>query len=68
MAGDIVNLKLYRKVKAREEKERAAEAARAKHGRPKVERLQTEAEAARQRERLEALRRDGAPPRDVPER
>ena len=42
MAGDIVNLKLYRKVKEREAKEREAEAARAKHGRPRVERLKTE--------------------------
>ena len=58
MAGDIVNLKLYRKVKEREAKEREAEAARAKHGRPRVERLKTEAEAARQQERLDAVKRD----------
>ncbi len=58
MAGDIVNLKLYRKVKEREAKEREAEAARAKHGRPKVERLKTEAEAVRSQERLDAMKRD----------
>ena len=56
--GDIVNLKLYRKVKEREAKERESEAARARHGRPKVERLKTEAEAVRQQERLDALKRD----------
>lgn len=59
MAGDIVSLKLYRKVKAREAKEREAAANRAAHGRPKVERLRTEAEEARQRDRLDAVKRDG---------
>ena len=58
MAGDVVNLKLFRKIRAREEKEREAAANRAAHGRPKVERLRTGAEEARQRERLEALRRE----------
>ena len=58
MAGDIVNLKLYRKIKAREESEREAEANRAKHGRPKVERLRSEAADARRRELLDALKRD----------
>jgi len=58
MAGDIVNLKLYRKVKARGEKERETEANRAKHGRPKIERLRSDAEEARRREKLDALKRE----------
>ena len=60
--GNIVNLKLYRKVKAREEKEREAEANRAKHGRTKIERLRTGAEDIRKRDHLDALKRDRAPP------
>ena len=64
MAADIVNLKLYKKIKAREQKEREAEANRAKHGRPKVERLHTEAEEARQRERHDAGKREDAPDKD----
>ena len=58
MPGDIVNLKLYRKVRAREEKEREATANRAAQGRPKIERLRTEAEKVRQRDKLDAVKRD----------
>ena len=56
--ADIVNLKLARKVREREARERAAEENRAKHGRSKTERERIEAELTRNRERLEALRRE----------
>ena len=43
--ADIVNLKAFRKQKARTEKEREAEANRLKFGRTKAEKKQTAAEA-----------------------
>jgi hypothetical protein len=56
--AEIINLKLVRKVREREAKERAAETNRAKHGRSKVEKLQDALEERRQRDRLDALKRD----------
>lgn len=46
--GDVVNLRMARKQKARLDKEKTAEQNRALHGRTKAERLVARTEAARQ--------------------
>jgi hypothetical protein len=45
--ADIINLKAVKKARARAEKERTADANRAKHGRTKDERTRAEAELSR---------------------
>ena len=52
--GDVVNLKLSRKRKAREVKEVEASANRAKFGTPKVERKLTGAKRELEKQRLDA--------------
>lgn len=56
--AEIVNLKSVRKAKARTEKERAAEANRAKFGRTKAERKADDAEKARLDRTLDGARLD----------
>ena len=56
--AEIINLKLARKVRERQAKEREAEANRTKHGRTTVEKLRDAVEERKQRERLDALKRD----------
>jgi hypothetical protein len=53
MMGDVVNLKLARKRKAREAREVEASANRAKFGTPKARRELTEAERDLERKRLD---------------
>lgn len=57
--GEVVNLRLLRKRKARAEKEQAAERNRAAHGRTKAERERDAAEAGKNRAFLDGHRRDG---------
>ncbi|MBE0692193.1 MAG: DUF4169 family protein [Aquamicrobium sp.] len=63
--GEVVNLRLLRKRKARADKEQAAERNRAAYGRTRAERERDEAEAERTRAFLDGHRRDvrddGAP-------
>ena len=56
--SEIVNLRQARKQKARAEKEAAAAAKRAKFGRTKGERRQTDAERARAARDLDGKKRD----------
>jgi ribosomal protein S2 len=56
--ADIINLKAVKKAKARAEKERTAEANRAKHGRTKDERSRTEAEQDRLDHTLDGAKMD----------
>lgn len=59
--AEIINLRRVRKAKAREDAARAAEEARAKHGRPKADRSLDEARAELEARRLEQgrIERDG---------
>lgn len=57
--GDVVNLRLARKRKARTEKEQAAERNRAVHGRTKGERQRDRADSERTQNFLDGHRRDG---------
>lgn len=57
--GEVVNLRLLRKRKARAEKEKAAERNRAAYGRTKAERERDAAEAGKSRAFLDGHRRDG---------
>ena len=59
--GDIVNLRQVRKAKARVDRERLADANRAKFGRTKGERLAQSAEEERAARLLEGSRRNGDP-------
>lgn len=55
--AEIVNLRMARKRKARDEKERVAEQNRLLHGRSKAEKLQIEAEAVKSVAFLDGHRR-----------
>jgi len=57
--GEVVNLRLARKRKARAEKEQVAERNRAVHSRTKAERERDEVEAGRAGRFLDGHRRDG---------
>jgi hypothetical protein len=59
--AEIINLRRVRKAKAREDAAKAAEEARAKHGRPKADRTLDEARAELAARRLEQgrIERDG---------
>ena len=56
--AELVNLRRARKAREREEAEKIAEANRRKFGRSKVERTQTEAEAARAARDIEGKKLD----------
>ncbi|MGO4833444.1 DUF4169 family protein [Rhizobiaceae sp. 2RAB30] len=56
--AEIVNLRMARKKKARNEKERIAEQNRFVHGRSKAEKLQAEAEAGKVSAFLDGHRRE----------
>lgn len=56
--ADIINLRVVRKRRAREEDARLAEQNRALHGRTKVEKHRDRAEADRMLSHVEAHRRD----------
>ncbi len=56
--GDVINLRQARKAKARNDKDRLADANRAKFGRTKAERLESQAEEARRTRSLEGARRE----------
>lgn len=56
--ADIINLRQARKVKARADKERAAEANRAKFGRTKADRESGRLAEARRERQLEGCRRE----------
>ncbi len=56
--AEIVNLKAVKKAKARAEKDRSAEANRAKFGRTRAERLRDEAEKARAARTLDGAKLD----------
>jgi len=56
--ADIINLKLARKIREREAKEKAAAENRVLHGRSKAERERIEAQLKQNRERLDALKRE----------
>jgi hypothetical protein len=58
MPGDVVNLRSFRKAKARSEKDAAAEANRAKFGRTKAERADETARREREARSLEGHRRE----------
>lgn len=64
--GDVINLRQARKAKARSEKERLAQANRAKFGRGKAERQETEAERQRGLRLLDGARLEKDAP-DEPE-
>lgn len=61
VTGSVVNLNRARKQKARAEKEECAAQNRAAYGRTKEEKSLAKAQAALERERLEAGRREKAP-------
>lgn len=56
--GEVVNLRLIRKRKARSEREAEAEQSRARHGRTKAERLRDSAAAGRETAFLDGHRRE----------
>lgn len=56
--GDVVNLRLVRKQRARAEREAAAEENRMRFGRTKAGRIKESAEALLARQRLDAAKRD----------
>jgi len=56
--AEIVNLRIARKAKQREDQAREADASRAKHGRTKAERDLTRAEAERAARLFEGARRE----------
>ena len=58
MTADIVNLRRARKAKARTERDKTAAANRAVFGRPKSEKVKSEAERQRAARALEGHRRD----------
>jgi len=58
MTGEVVNLRQFRKRKARAEREQAAEANRQKFGRTRDERVRQEAEKALQQRHLDGHERD----------
>lgn len=60
MSGDVVNLRQFRKRKARDEAEREAADNRVKFGRKKSEKQLTESERARDAARLEGHRLGGS--------
>ena len=60
--GEVVNLNRYRKQKQRAERERRAEANRARFGISKSERGKTSAERALDARRLDGARRDDPGP------
>ena len=53
MSGDVVNLRQFRKAKARTEKEKTAEQNRIVHGRTKAEKNLTKAERALAEKRMD---------------
>jgi uncharacterized protein DUF4169 len=57
MSAEIVNLRQARKARARTDREKEAEANRAKFGRTKAERRQSDAETKLADKRLDALKR-----------
>ena len=57
--AEIVNLRQARKAKARDEKDAAAAANRAKFGRTKTERQEEAAKAALEAKKLDGHKRDG---------
>jgi len=63
--SNVVNLRQARKAKARGEKERLAQANRAKFGRSKAERLEAEAQESRRVRALDGARREKDAP-DTP--
>lgn len=56
--AEIINLRMARKARDRDEKERAAAANRAAHGRSLAERRQAEAERERLARTVESARRE----------
>lgn len=56
--ADVINLRLARKARDRSDKQRQAEANRARHGTTKSERARTAAEAERAARLLDGVRRD----------
>jgi len=60
--GEVVNLNRYRKRKQRAERERRAEANRARFGLSKADRVKTTAERALESRQLDGARRDDADP------
>lgn len=58
MSGEVVNLRMARKARARADASAQAEANRAKFGEPAALRKAREAEAARERARLDGARRE----------
>lgn len=61
MAGDVVNLRQYRKEKARAAKDAAAEANRAKHGRTKAEKALSRTEREQRDKKLDGAKRNEPP-------
>jgi hypothetical protein len=61
MAGDVVNLRQFRKQKARAAKDAEAEANRARYGRTKAEKTVSRAEVERREKTLDGAKRDEAP-------
>jgi hypothetical protein len=62
--GNVVNLRLARKRKAREQAEAQAAANRRKFGRTPAQRAAEAAEAEEARRKLDRLKLDDPPPRD----
>ncbi|GAA4771719.1 DUF4169 family protein [Novosphingobium ginsenosidimutans] len=58
--ADVINLRLARKARDRSDKQRQAEANRARHGASKAERTRVTAEAERAARLLDGKRRDPA--------
>jgi len=56
--AEIINLKLKRKIREREAREKLAAENRATHGRGKAERERIEAQLEQNRARLDALKRE----------
>ncbi len=69
MTADIVNLRRFRKAKARAEKDATAAANRVRFGRSKAERLEQDAERGLADRRLDGARRapEGSSPARAPE-
>ena len=58
MSGDVVNLRLARKARARDEAQAVAATNRAKFGEAKPARMMREGEAARAERKLDGARRE----------
>lgn len=58
--ADVINLRLARKARARSDKQRQADANRARHGLDKAERARVDAEAERAARLLDGNRRNPA--------